>query len=121
MAFHGVSHGGHDDGSHLLRRLSEVPVGVMSVARRGPVPPMPKQLAAPGACSRGYEGLAGDGMVVKVAHAQGVELCLRAGRAPAIAQRIVASSVRNWAASRLRSRPCAPSPAVSRGGNMPRT
>ena len=55
-------HGGRNGNSYLLRRVDKMAVGEMGVARRGPVPPMPEQLADQGQVLARHHGLTGGGM-----------------------------------------------------------
>ena len=67
---------------HLFRRLDKMPIGKVGVARRGPVPPMPEQLADQRQILARHHGVAGC-RVPKVVQAKPAELRVFAYRPPA--------------------------------------
>ena len=71
-----------NDAPNPLRRLDKVRVGKVGVARRGPVPLVPEQLADQGQILAGHDGLAGGG-VPQIMQPQPAEFRIGANCPPA--------------------------------------
>ena len=78
LAFHCF----RNDPAYPLRRLNQMPVGEVGVARRCAVATVPEQSADQGQVLAGHDGLTGGG-VPKVVQALPAELGVRTDRAPA--------------------------------------
>ena len=78
LAFHCF----RNDPAYPLRRLNQMPVGEVGVARRSAVVTVPEQSADQGQVLAGHDGLTGGG-VPKVVQALPAELGVRTDRAPA--------------------------------------